>query len=92
MKLISYVHIFIVQQYVVFVCLLAVAACYPQYYEEKKEEKKEEEKYEPPKYEFKYAVEDKHTGDYKEQSEVADGKTIKVLSYALSFLVFVTIR
>ncbi|PNF41981.1 hypothetical protein B7P43_G13676 [Cryptotermes secundus] len=35
------------------------------------------EKYAHPKYEFKYGVNDQHTGDIKEQSEQRDGDVVK---------------
>ncbi|KAK9694633.1 Insect cuticle protein [Popillia japonica] len=36
-----------------------------------------EEDYKPKKYEFHYAVEDKHTGDIKSQKESGDGHVVK---------------
>ncbi|GJQ80892.1 hypothetical protein Trydic_g14147 [Trypoxylus dichotomus] len=41
------------------------------------EDEHEEEHYEPKKYEFHYAVEDKHTGDIKSQKESGDGHVVK---------------
>ncbi|EFA03714.1 cuticle protein 19 [Tribolium castaneum] len=37
----------------------------------------EEEHYDHPKYEFKYGVQDHHTGDIKSQEETRDGDVVK---------------